>query len=159
MEEFIRCYEAIYPQMYRVAYYYMRNQHEAEDAVQDAVMTAYEKRHQLKDKEKFRSWMMTILVNRCKTRMKKWFQKNEDVEDISLSEERKLGKEEDFAMNMTVKQVFFQLEEEERLIVGLFLFGGYKGEEIAKILGKKHSTVRSKYRRALQKMKKELEVE
>ncbi len=159
MEEFMEWYEAIYPQMYRVAYYYMRNQHEAEDAVQDAVLTAYEKRYQLKDKEKFRSWMMTILVNRCKTRMKKWFQKNENVEEVSAAEERQLGREEDFATNAVVKQVFFQLEEEERLIVGLSIFGGYKGEEIAKMLGKNHSTVRSKYRRALQKMKKELEVE
>lgn len=159
MEEFMEWYEAIYPQMYRVAYYYMRNQHEAEDAVQDAVLTAYEKRYQLKDKEKFRSWMMTILVNRCKTRMKKWFQKNENVEEVSAVEERQLGREEDFATNAVVKQVFFQLEEEERLIVGLSIFGGYKGEEIAKMLGKNHSTVRSKYRRALQKMKKELEVE
>lgn len=159
MEEFMEWYEAIYPQMYRVAYYYMRNQHEAEDAVQDAVLTAYEKRYQLKDKEKFRSWMMTILVNRCKTRMKKWFQKNENVEEVSAAEERQLGREEDFATNAVVKQVFFQLEEEERLIVSLSIFGGYKGEEIAKMLGKNHSTVRSKYRRALQKMKKELEVE
>lgn len=33
MEEFMKWYEAVYPQMYRVAYYYMRNQQEAEDAV------------------------------------------------------------------------------------------------------------------------------
>lgn len=151
-------YSAVYPQMYRVAYYYMRNRQEAEDAVSEAVLTAYEKRHQLKDKEKFRSWMMTILVNRCKKRMKKWFRREEDIEAISLTEERSLVQEEDFAMNSAVKQVFFQLEEEDRLIVGLSIFGGYKGEEIAKILGKNHSTVRSRYRRALQKMKKELEV-
>lgn len=158
MEEFMKWYEAVYPELYRVAYYYMRNQQEAEDAVQDAVLIAYEKRHQLKDKEKFRSWMMTILVNRCKRRMKKWFRKEEDITELSLVEERNLVQEEDFAMNSAVKQVFFQLEEEERLIVGLSLFGGYKGEEIAEITGKNHSTVRSRYCRALQKMKKELEV-
>lgn len=158
MEEFIECYEEVYPELYRIAYYYMRNRQEAEDAVQDAVLTAYEKRHQLKDKEKFRSWMMTILVNRCKRRMRKWFRREEDIEEISQAEEKKLIKETDFAMTSAVKQAFFQLEEEDRLIVGLSVFGGYKGEEIAGILGKNHSTVRSRYRRALQKMKKELEV-
>lgn len=158
MEEFIKCYEEVYPEMYRIAYYYMRNRQEAEDAVQDAVLIAYEKRHQLKDKEKFRSWMMTILVNRCKRRMRKWFRREEDIEEISQAEEKKLIKETDFAMTSAVKQAFFQLEEEDRLIVGLSVFGGYKGEEIAGILGKNHSTVRSRYRRALQKMKKELEV-
>lgn len=158
MEEFIKCYEEVYPELYRIAYYYMRNRQEAEDAVQDAVLIAYEKRHQLKDKEKFRSWMMTILVNRCKRRMRKWFRREEDIEEISQAEEKKLIKETDFAMTSAVKQAFFQLEEEDRLIVGLSVFGGYKGEEIAGILGKNHSTVRSRYRRALQKMKKELEV-
>lgn len=158
MEEFIKCYEEVYPELYRIAYYYMRNRQEAEDAVQDAVLTAYEKRHQLKDKEKFRSWMMTILVNRCKRRMRKWFRREEDIEEISQAEEKKLIKETDFAMTSAVKQAFFQLEEEDRLIVGLSVFGGYKGKEIAGILGKNHSTVRSRYRRALQKMKKELEV-
>lgn len=158
MEEFMEWYEALYPQMYRIACYYMRNRQEAEDAVQDAVLTAYEKRHQLKDKEKFRSWMMTILVNRCKKRMKKWFRREIDIEELSLSEERDIAGETDLATNSAVKQAFFQLEKEDRLIVGLFVFGGYKGEEIAEILGKKHSTVRSRYRRALQKMKKELEV-
>lgn len=158
MEEFMEWYQAVYPQMYRVAYYYMRNKQEAEDAVQDAVLVAYEKRHQLKDKDKFRSWIMKILVNRCKKRMRKWFRREEDIDNISLAEENKLLKEEDFAMTSAVKHAFFQLEEEDRLIVGLSVFGGYKGEEIAKILGKNHSTVRSRYRRALQKMKKELEV-
>jgi len=96
MEEFIECYEEVYPELYRIAYYYMRNRQEAEDAVQDAVLTAYEKRHQLKDKEKFRSWMMTILVNRCKRRMRKWFRREEDIEEISQAEQKSY-KETDFA--------------------------------------------------------------
>lgn len=158
MEEFMEWYEVVYQEMYRVAYYYMKNQQEAEDAVHDTVLIAYEKRHQLKDKGKYRSWMMKILVNRCKKRMRKWFQKEENIEDISLAEEKKLIKEVDFAMTSAVKQAFFQLDTEDRLIVGLSVFGGYKGEEIAEILGKNHSTVRSRYRRAIQKMKKELEV-
>ena len=109
MEEFMEWYEAVYPQMYRVAYYYMRNKQEAEDAVQDAVLVAYEKRHQLKDKDKFRSWIMKILVNRCKKRMRKWFRREEDIDNISLAEENKLLKEEDFAMTSAVKHAFFSI--------------------------------------------------
>lgn len=158
MEEFMEWYRELYPEMYRVAYYYMRNQQEAEDAVMDTVLTAFEKRNQLKEKERYRAWMMRILVNRCRKRMKKWFRREEDIEQISLAEERNLSKEVDLAAASAVKQVFWKLGEEERLIVSLYVFGGYKGEEIAGILGKNHSTIRSKYRRALQKMKQELEV-
>ena len=152
MEEFMRQYEKIYPKLYRTALYYMRNRQEAEDAVQDAVLAAYEKFYQLRDKEKFDNWMMQILVNRCRRRMKTWFRKEEDIEEISLA------REEDFATASAVKQVFLELKEEDSLIVGLFVFGGYTSEEIAGILNKNHSTVRSQYRRALQKMRKKLEV-
>ena len=64
MDEFMQCYEKVYPQLYRTALYYMRNRQEAEDAVQDAVLAAYEKFYQLREKEKFSSWIMQILVNR-----------------------------------------------------------------------------------------------
>ena len=48
------------------------------------------------------------------------------------------------------------LSEEERLIVVLTVFGGYKGDEIAGLLRRNHSTIRSKYRRALKKLEQEL---
>ena len=38
MEEFMRFYEKVYPQMYRTAWFYLQNRQEAEDAVQDAVL-------------------------------------------------------------------------------------------------------------------------
>ena len=48
------------------------------------------------------------------------------------------------------------LTEEEPKIVALAVFGGYKGEEIAKMMYERHSTIRSKYRRALKKLEKSL---
>lgn len=158
MEEFMQCYEKVYPQLYRTALFYMQNQQEAEDAVQDAVLAAYEKFHQLRDREKFAPWIMQILVNRCRRRMKTWFRREKDIDGISPSQEVELSSEPDFATASAVKQVFWELKEEERIIVALSVFGGYTSEEVAGILGRNHSTVRSKYRRALQKMRKKLEV-
>lgn len=152
MDEFMQYYENVYPQLYRTALYYMRNRQEAEDAVQDAALAAYEKFYQLRDKEKFAPWIMRILVNRCRKRMRDWFRKEEDIAEISISQEP------DFVTSLAVKQVFWELKEDERLIVALSVFGGYTSEEIASILDKNHSTIRSRYRRALQKMRKKLEV-
>ena len=157
MEEFMQYYEKVYPQLYRTALFYMQNQQEAEDAVQDAVLAAYEKFHQLRDREKFAPWIMQILVNRCRRRMKTWFRREKDIDGISPSQEVELSSEPDFATALAVKQVFWELKEEERMIVALSVFGGYTSEEVAGILGRNHSTVRSKYRRALQKMRKKLE--
>ncbi len=158
MEEFMRCYEKIYPQMYRTAWFYLQNRQEAEDAVQDAALAAYEKFYQLKEKDKFEPWMMRILANKCKKRMQIWFRREEDIEEISPEQEKMLSRETDFAMVSAVKQVFGELEEEERFIVAFSVLGGYTSEEIADMLNKNHSTIRSKYRRALQKMRKKLEV-
>ena len=102
--------------------------------------------------------MMQILVNRCRKRRKVWFRREEDIQELSPSQERELSEEMDFAMASAVKQVFWELKEEERMIVALSVFGGYTSQEIAGILNKNHSTIRSKYRRALQKMKERLEV-
>lgn len=90
--------------------------------------------------------------------MKTWFRREKDIDGISPSQEVELSSEPDFAMASAVKQVFWELKEEERMIVALSVFGGYTSEEVAGILGRNHSTVRSKYRRALQKMRKKLEV-
>ena len=71
-----------------------------------------------------------------------------------------LIEEPSFESNMEDKAVAEELlsvlSEEERQIVVLSVFGGYKGEEIAQILHIKHSTVRTKYRRALKKMERYL---
>ena len=56
-----------------------------------------------------------------------------------------------------IRQAFETLSEEERYIVNSFLFGGYRGDEIAQSLGIGSGTLRSKYRRALAKMKKKLD--
>ena len=69
-----------------------------------------------------------------------------------------MAQETDFAMASAVKQAFCELEDEERFIVALSVLGGYTSEEIAGILNRNHSTIRSRYRRALQKMRRRLEV-
>lgn len=52
---------------YRLAYSYMGNEHDAMDAMEDMIVTLYEKVVQLQKRESFYSWSKTILVNRCKT--------------------------------------------------------------------------------------------
>ena len=150
MEQFIELYEPVYKDMYRLAYYYLGNTQDAEDAVSETVLKAYEKFASLRKKEAFKSWIFKILVNQCMSFLRKKSIKGtaELLEEPSF--EPKL---EDMTMALDLLSV---LSEEERQIVVLSVFGGYKGEEIARVLHIKHSTVRSKYRRALKKMEQHL---
>ena len=56
-------YQAVYQDLYRLAYYYLGNAADAEDAVQEAALSAYENFRKLKNQEAFRPWIFKILVN------------------------------------------------------------------------------------------------
>ena len=143
---FTQLYGRVYKDLYRFAYYTLNNSHEAEDAVSEAVLAAYEGIGRLKDADAFHRWIFKILVNKCRqrfrSRRKDMLPLNEEIPDTEI----------DYAQNEDVKAAFFTLSDQERLIVSMFLFGGYKGEEIGHILHINHSTVRSKYRRSLKKL-------
>ena len=66
MEQFIKLYKSVYRDLYRFACYYMGNTQDAEDAVSEAVLKAYECFDQLRKPEAFRAWIFTILINQCK---------------------------------------------------------------------------------------------
>lgn len=151
MDQFLELYEFVYKDLYRLAYYYLGNAQDAEDVVSETVLKAYEKFRFLRKKEAFRAWIFKILVNQCMTHLRKKSTKG----TIELTEE--ISFEPEMEDNMIAEDLLSVLSGEERQIVALSVFGGYKGEEIAKLLHIKHGTVRTKYRRALKKLEKHLE--
>ena len=128
---------------------------DAEDAVSEAVISAYENISGLKKENSFKSWMFTILNNECK----KILRKNGNTSNqVSEEDAKNLGAEEiDFAQRHDVKKAFESLEEEEQTIVAFSVFGGYRSEEIAEMLGKNPGTVRSRKSRAFGKMREMLD--
>lgn len=150
MEQFLQLYEPVYKDLYRLAYYYIGNSQDAEDVVSETVLKAYEKFDSLRKKEAFKSWIFRILVNQCMT----YLRKKTTNGVVELKEEPVF--EPTLEDGTAVQELLAGLSREERQIVVLSVFGGYKGEEIAKLLHMKHSTVRSKYRRALKKMEQQL---
>ena len=80
-------YETVYRDLYHYALCLMKNPQEAEDAVSEVVVAAYENIHKLKKEEAFRSWIFTILTNKCKKRLKKAL-KEEPGREEELPESR-----------------------------------------------------------------------
>ena len=77
--------------LYRVAWSYLGNGQDVEDAVQDALVKAWEKRDTLRDIGQFRPWMTRILTNRCKDmlrRRKRWsfYPLYEDTAQVEMPE-------------------------------------------------------------------------
>lgn len=143
---FAQLYQEIYKDLYKFAFYTLKNAHDAEDVVSDTVMDAFAEIKGLRKEESFRSWMFRILSNKCRRKLKEYMNKTSE-----LSEELKDNRQ-DFTEGSMVREVFEKLSDEERVIIALHLFGGYKSREIGEILHMSDGTVRSKESRALKKM-------
>ena len=137
--------------LYRFAYYSVGSVSAAEDCVSEAVCLAFEKLPQLKKDDAFKSWMFKILHNCCKNAQKiKYLHKNE----VELSEVRNISAEEkDISESLSLMNALKKLSDEEREIMILYYSSGYTSREIGEILGLRDSTVRSKIKRATDKLR------
>lgn len=147
-EAFAELYQTIYQDMYRFAVYTLRSREDAEDAVSEAVADAYVSIGRLRKEEAFKAWMFRILSNKCKNKIREYGRRH-----MEWTEETGGQTEEgELTEKLQIREAFFGLSDEERLIVSMHIFGGYTSREIARILHKNHNTVRTKESRALKKM-------
>lgn len=147
-------YRQVYQDLYRFALYTLGNPQDAEDAVSEAVTDAYQGFAGLKKQESFRPWMFRILTIKCKRKMKEYVNRPVQLESAEVAEFETEWEAEE---SQDVRNAYFTLSGQERLIISLSVFGGYTSREIGKALMLRDTTVRSKLSRALEKMEKILE--
>lgn len=147
-EAFARLYEEIYENMYRFALYTLRNTADAEDVVSETVVDAFASIQKLRSEKAFRSWIFQILSNKCKDKLREYAKRTSEYTEAMQELSGSAGVEE----GVIVRKIFFELSDEERLIIGMHLFCGYKSREIAELLHMNENTVRSKESRGLKKM-------
>lgn len=145
---FARLYEKIYSDLYKFALYTLRNPEDAQDAVSDAVVCVYASIHKLRNEDAFKAWMFKILSNICCRKIREYSKKTVNYDEITDS----LSNVSSCDENVILRQLFFELSEEERMIIALHVFGGYTSKEIAKALKMNENTVRSKESRGLKKL-------
>ena len=142
--------------MYRFALYMTKHPQDAEDAVSETVVAAYEHIGGLRKEESFRSWVFTILGNRCRQILKKAQKETVIISSVKNGaefEERNALHENEYVQRHDIRTAFESLDEEERAIIVFSVFGGYKSDEIARMMDKNAATVRSRKSRALEKMR------
>lgn len=147
--QFAERYGLIYRELYRFALCLMGSAADAEDAVSEAVLAAWEKRHQLRRDEAFKPWLFQITANTCRRKLRRDGRMAPTAaEDLEPSE----VVAPDQAEALAVRGAFARLGEDDRLIVGLSVFGGYSSREIGSFLQMNPNTVRSRRKRALERM-------
>ncbi len=152
VDAFAALYSEIYLDLYRFALYSLRSPADAEDAVSETVIDAFTSIQKLRSEESFKAWIFKILSAKCKRRMR-FIQPLLDEFSETIPDE---NSSENLAELIDVRNYFFQLKDEERLIISMHIFAGYTSQEIAKILHLNPNTVRSKESRALKKLSVQL---
>ena len=134
--------------LYRIAYTILGNDADAQDAAQDAVEQAYVSLSKLKDRTKFRPWLLRILKNECFLILR---EKKRVIPFDDLPEESK----EPFDA-LDLKEAFNRLSPESRLCITLYYYEGYNISEIAAFLNEPEGTVKSRLSRARKAMRQDL---
>ena len=149
--------------IYRLAYYRTFSQMDAEDLTQEIFEQAYRKMDSLNDSQRFRAWLYTIAVNRCNDflRKRKYLallqihsaQEQDDVPrdwDTNNNSDDRIDKKSFWKQ---VKAVLYKLSVMEREVFTLRFMDHRNISEIAAILDKNESTIKTHLYRALNKMR------
>ncbi|HEY1987616.1 MAG TPA: sigma-70 family RNA polymerase sigma factor [Terracidiphilus sp.] len=84
------------PKLYRRAYRYVGDPHDAEDAVQDALLSAYTHLHQFKATAKMTTWLTTIVTNSALAQLRR----RRRHSHVSLNQQ--LNEEQDYSLSDTL---------------------------------------------------------
>ena len=144
-DEFSRRARDATQSLYRVACAYLASPPDRDDAVQEALLRAWEKRNTLREERYFRTWLTRILINSCKETLRR--QKREtpaaDFPEAAAPQ----------GADPALWESLRALDEKYRIIVVLHYRDGYSVREIASILRVPESTVKTRLSRARQQLK------
>lgn len=155
-EAFAQLYVKYQTKLYRYAYYKLGNADDAEDAVSDAVVSAFVQIKELKRADAFSSWLFKILSASCSKYIKHQIAKRDSVDVDTLVYVSGNEKIPDGTLT-DLQRALNLLSLEDRDIVLLSAVAGLKSKEIAKIIGLSSNNVRVRLSRALAKMRDFLE--
>lgn len=146
--------------VYRLCYLVMRNEPDAEDMAQEALIRACQAlpRYEIREGISFEAWLYRIAVNCCRSRMRRkwsqalpWSSINHEEADVSQERpERRLIEEE---QRNEVLRAINSLSDRHRMVVILRYYVDLTNEEIATVLNIPSGTVRSRLHTARQRLK------
>ena len=139
--------------VYRIGFTYLKNTSDTEDAAADVFVKLMKKGVEFQNAEHEKAWLIRTTINTCKDSLKHWWRSRVDIDDCV-----NLQSEDPYHIDETLKTVM-ELPVHYKDVIYLFYYEGYTSEEVAGILGKPHSTIRSHLREARELLKGIIEYE
>lgn len=136
----------------RLAYTYVHNMSDAEDILQETLIRYLENRPVFANENHEKAWLFRVAANLSKNKIAyNKIRQADQLEDQLIAQER-----EDLTF---VWDAVKRLPESYREAIHLYYYEGFPTAQIAEILGKKESSVRSDLRRGREKLREVLREE
>ena len=134
--------------LYNTALLVLRQEDDALDALQDAILACWENLPSLRKDRNFKTWLVKILLNKCRDvqRGKSHFAY---VEELPES-----GDEPDWDTSMDVRRTMDKLGENDQLLLSLFYYDDFSVRQIADALSLSEGAVRTRLTRSRERFKK-----
>ena len=149
-------YKLYYKAMYNTSLRIVNNSMEAEDVMQEAFLSAFDKINTYERLVSFGAWLKKIVINKSldhiKKRSQELFSIDETPVDIPEETDERTDHEESKYKIEEIREAISRLPEKYRIVLSLYLIEGYDHDEISEILGINSSTSRSQLVRAKQKL-------
>lgn len=155
------------PRFYRQAYRLLDNAHDAEDAVQDALVSAYKNLSQFQGKAQLSTWFMAIVINAARMQRRRRRPVVSFEEQLSSSEEgmtlldtcedHRPDPEEicaDSELRKLLAQAINRLSPASRRAMMLHYADGMSAAEASEALGVPEGTIKAQLSRARAKLAK-----
>jgi RNA polymerase sigma-70 factor (ECF subfamily) len=131
---------------YRVALGVLRDTAEAEDVAQEAMLRAYRNFHRLRERERFRAWLVRmsfrLALDRIRSKVRRERHEHDAMEMRSEASVENLAASREFRKQ--VARALDELPEKLRIVMVLAAIEGYNTREVAKLAGLPEGTVKSR---------------
>lgn len=136
--------------IYKACRLYLRDRADAEDVFQWVFLRLIEQNPSFKDYDHERAWLIKVATNKCKDFLKSYWNKNKvSIEDYDAPMEEK-GLSEVFHAVFTLPIIY-------KVVIYMYYYEGFSTDEIAKVLNVNEATVRTRLKRARERLKTQLE--
>ncbi|MST67395.1 sigma-70 family RNA polymerase sigma factor [Lachnospiraceae bacterium BSM-380-WT-5A] len=166
-EAFTNLYMLTYSEVYHIVKVFIHNEDTAQDIVQETYYKSLRKIKQLKEPDKFPVWIKKIAVNTAKAHLRKvdWVlfseADGEGGKSIAELQDERLEHIPEIVVDQAetkkmIDQILGELDEKQRMVVGMFYYEQMSVNEIAEALNCSVNTVKSRLNYARKKIGKEI---
>lgn len=136
--------------VYRIAMIMLKNEADAEDAVQNIFIKCYEKGMEFRDGDHESAWFITVTKNYCTDQLRSYWNKQVDIGDIPETPVED-GNQEDEG---ELIEHIMKLPDKYKEVIYLYYYEDYSVKEMSKLLDRKESTIQTQLSVAREKLKK-----